>query len=234
MPLIATIASASARAFGAFVSSGPFGQNIYTTPGTYSWTCPVGVTSVSVVVIGGGSGYEGLAGANGGGGGLAYKNNITVIPGNSYQVVVGAGGINGANLGQPNGAFGTGSSFNVTSVTAGGGTGGWSVYNGSSYDVTNGVGGSFSGDGGSAGMNGIGSGYDPGSGQAGGAGVYSGSTVTFTGSYLFGGTGNGTAIGSQYGSAGFQTGGGNGQNGAVRIIYPATLRSFPSTRVGNF
>ena len=30
------------------------GEAIYTTPGTYSWTCPEGVTSISVVAIGGG------------------------------------------------------------------------------------------------------------------------------------------------------------------------------------
>lgn len=223
MPLIATIASASARAFGALVSSGPFGQDIYTTPGTYSWVCPVGVTSVSVLVIGAGSGGEGNAGIGGGGGGLAYKNNITVVPGNSYSLVVGRGGLYNENIGQPNGAFGTGSSFNNT-VSAGGGTGGWSVYNGSGYDSTNGTGGSFSGDGGSAGQNGSGT-------SSGGAGVYSGSPSFESGSYLFGGTVNGTATGSRFGAA--KTAG-NGQNGAVRIIYPATLRSFPSTRTGNY
>jgi len=225
MPLIATIASASARAFGALVSSGPFGQDIYTTPGTYSWVCPVGVTSVSVLVIGAGSGSEGLANAGGGGGGLAYKNNITVVPGNSYSLVVGQGGVANANLSQPNGAFGTGSSFNGSAVTAGGGTGGWSIFNGTGYDSTNGTGGSFSGDGGSNGQNG--SGENPG-----GAGVYSGSPSFGNGSYLFGGTVNGTATGSRFGSS--QASIGNGQNGAVRIIYPATLRSFPSTRTENY
>ena len=29
------------------------GQVAYTTPGTYSWVCPAGVSSVSVVVVGG-------------------------------------------------------------------------------------------------------------------------------------------------------------------------------------
>ena len=43
------------------------------------WT-PAGVTSVCVVAVGGGCG------------GLGYKNNITVIPGNSYTVYVGGGG----------------------------------------------------------------------------------------------------------------------------------------------
>jgi hypothetical protein len=233
MPLIATIASASARAFGAFVSSGPSGQSIYTTPGTYSWTCPANITSVSVLVIGAGSGADGLADAAGGGGGLAYKNNITVIPGNTYQVVVGRGGLGGENMGQTNGAFGTGSSFNSTTVTAGGGTGGWSVLVGSTYSTANGVGGSYSGDGGSAGQNGVGSTYN--TPYPGGAGVYSGSPSSENGSYLFGGTVNGTATGSKFGAS-HKVGvnGSNGENGAVRIIYPATLRSFPSTRTENY
>ena len=37
------------RSFGA-----PPGQQAYTTPGTYSWVAPTGVTKVSVVAIGGG------------------------------------------------------------------------------------------------------------------------------------------------------------------------------------
>ena len=54
-------------------SSAP--QQEYTSPGTYYWTCPSGVSSVSVVCIGAG----GTGGAYGGSGGsLAYKNNISV------------------------------------------------------------------------------------------------------------------------------------------------------------
>lgn len=71
------------------------GEAIYTTPGTYNWTCPSGVTSVIAVCIGGGGG--GVAGNGyyaraGGGGGLGWKNDIPVTPGQSYTVVVGAGG----------------------------------------------------------------------------------------------------------------------------------------------
>ena len=36
--------------------SPPPGQQAYTTAGTYSWVCPAGVTSVSVVAVGGGGG----------------------------------------------------------------------------------------------------------------------------------------------------------------------------------
>ena len=65
-------------------------EALYTNPGTYNWECPAGVTSVSVVVVGsGGKGSD--AGSGGGGGALAYKNNITVVPGNTYAVKVGDG-----------------------------------------------------------------------------------------------------------------------------------------------
>ena len=72
------------------------GQIEYTTPGTYSWTAPFGVTSVCVVCVGGGGagavGRSGsYVGAGGGGGALGWKNNISVVPGQSYTVVVGAG-----------------------------------------------------------------------------------------------------------------------------------------------
>ena len=75
---------------------------IYTTPGTYSWTCPEGVTSISVVAIGGGGGSassrytqtDTFVSASGEAGGAGYKNNIPVIPGQSYTVVVGSKGAN--------------------------------------------------------------------------------------------------------------------------------------------
>ena len=65
------------------------GQEEFTTPGTYSWTAPAGVTQVSVVAIGGGgNGASSNARERaGGGGGLGYKNNISVTPGQSYTVV---------------------------------------------------------------------------------------------------------------------------------------------------
>lgn len=73
------------------------GQATYTTPGTYSWTAPAGVTSVSAISVGGGGaggpGKCGQGGGGGGGGGLTYANNISVTPGVSYTVVVGAGSV---------------------------------------------------------------------------------------------------------------------------------------------
>lgn len=95
------------------------GQTAYTTAGTFSFVAPAGITSVSVVTVGGGGGYacyncicEGRAG--GGGGALAYKNNISVTPGCSYAVIVGSA--SGTGVG------GTSSFINTSTVAAGGGT----------------------------------------------------------------------------------------------------------------
>ena len=76
---------------GAFVADP--GQVQWTSSTT--WTVPDGVYSVSVVAVGGGSGVNRQAGA------LSYKNNITVVPGESISVTVGGGG-NG-NYSNPNG-----------------------------------------------------------------------------------------------------------------------------------
>ena len=59
----------------------------------YDWYVPEGVTSISVVTVGGGgSGMARHDGASGGGGSLAYKNNIAVTPGQRIGVQVGCGG----------------------------------------------------------------------------------------------------------------------------------------------
>ena len=86
------------------------GQDLFDTAGSTTWTCPSGVTSVSVVAVGaGGKGYSN----GGGGGGLGWKNNISVTPGQSYTVVVGAPGTTSSNGGD--------SYFNSTSTVRGGG-----------------------------------------------------------------------------------------------------------------
>lgn len=58
-------------------------------PGTYTWTAPANVTSVSALCIGGGGG--GTASVGGSGGSLSY-NTFSVIPGNTYNIQVGSGG----------------------------------------------------------------------------------------------------------------------------------------------
>lgn len=147
----------------AILTSGkpPYHMDSYTNAGTYTWTCPAGVTKVRVTVAGGGGGgfaskwkfgvtsarYRGATGGNG------AKNTATidVIPHNTYTVVVGAGGssyvsTNNDDRGS-NRYAGNGGVSSFGSLTAVGGQGGYyifdgkSVHNGSSYG-DGGVGGS--------------------------------------------------------------------------------------------
>ena len=68
------------------------GEALFTIPGTYTWIVPEGVLSVSSVVIGAGSGSNTLDSNNdmwsGAGGGLSWKNNIPVSPGELIEVIV--------------------------------------------------------------------------------------------------------------------------------------------------
>jgi hypothetical protein len=63
------------------------------------WTCPTGVTSITVECWGGGgSGGAGAASRSGGGGGGGsyVTNTLTVVPGLNYTLTVGAGGLAGS------------------------------------------------------------------------------------------------------------------------------------------
>lgn len=165
----------------------------YTTAGSYSWVAPTGVTSVAVVAIGGGAYgcYNGTY-AGGPGGGLGYKNGVSVTPGNSYTVVVGTAG-NGC-CGGGGGRKGTDSYFINTSTVKGGG----------GAQTGTGLGGTYTGDGGGNGGNGglYAGGLTSGPG-GGGAGGYSGN----------GGNGGATLIGRP-GSAGAACSGAGGGGGA--------------------
>jgi len=187
-------------------SSIAVGQEAFTTAGTYSWTCPLGVSVVSAVVIGGGGGggnnrstsSPGGLGENfqsGGGGALGWKNNISVIAGQTYAVVVGPGG-NGqtSNLGG-DGNYGSASYFiNTATLKAEGG----------GYDTTHAAA-TYVGDGGGDGglCNGSG-GYKGGGGGAGG----------YTGNGGNGGRGVGTSGGGADPTSG-SGGGGAGGNGGT-------------------
>lgn len=178
------------------------GQVEYTTPGTYSWTCPAGVTSVCVVAVGAG-GFDGLSGGSGSsagsGGNLAYGNNIPVTPGNTYTVKV------GAPVGISDYATSRSYFISTSALMAGGGQG--TDANGSAVTTTSeanagtyltgggkgGNGGGYLGGGGGAG------GY-AGAGGAGGAGSPS------TGANGSGGGGGG-------GGAASSSGGGGGGGG---------------------
>ena len=112
------------------LAAAPFARattDTFTSSGT--WTAPAGVTSVDVEVWGGGGGGGGGEGDNsdggGGGGGGAYSRttSITVVPGTTYTVTVGAAGTAGATNGT-GGAGGDSWFINTSTILAKGGTGG--------------------------------------------------------------------------------------------------------------
>jgi hypothetical protein len=134
------LVSESTRTGNVVASVGGSGDDVYTTPGTYTWVAPAGVTSVDARVYGGGgggSGGEHTAGggaSGGGGGGFAEGTTVAVTPGNSYTVIVGAAG-SGGEAGKHDGTPGGDSSFegdDRTAVIATGGRGGF--YRGSNAD----------------------------------------------------------------------------------------------------
>jgi hypothetical protein len=146
-----------------------------------SWTVPNGISKIRVVVAGGNGGVGGghsctggnSWGGGGGTGGLCLKD-VTVVAGQTYTVVNGANGANGAyhnDGGWESGYAGTASSFsgNGVSMTALGGSGGAA-----------GIGGGCTGAGGAGGAGGTSSGgtvNNTGSSGTNGSGSSSGITV---------------------------------------------------------
>ena len=171
------------------------GQQEYTSPGSYSWTCPSEVNEVHVVCIGGGGGGQTQDFAAGGGGGLGWKNNIPVNPGQVYSVVVGNGGTQNTSGGTDGGD----SYFiNTTTVKGGGGKG------------NNQGGGDFVGDGGGTG------GDHQVYGGGGGAGGYSGNGNSQSGGAGGYGSANGlTGGGAGGGGVGIYGEGTSGSNSPV-------------------
>lgn len=185
----------------AITTNMPIGEAIFTTPGTYSWIAPTGVNTVSAVCVGAGGSH------GGGGGALRYKNNITVIPGQSYNVVVGAG-MDSAVF-TTSTADGESSSFSTFCVAAGGKTG---IPSSGGGGLGGGISGSV-GDGGGNGGTGGTSNYNVSTGNyglyggGGGAGGYSGNGGIGGNHVLNQGTFNG-------GTNGTGGGGGGGASGA--------------------
>jgi len=136
-----------------------YGQDEYTTPGTYDWVCPAGVTAVSVICVGGGGGGDAgsdLIGVGGGGGGgaLAYRNNIAVTEGVTYTIVVGTGGAGQITINRTTTQDSTnGGASSAFSCIAGGGSKGTRGTAQVVIGSTNATGGQISGvyDGGAAG-----------------------------------------------------------------------------------
>lgn len=220
------------------------GQTVqtYSTAGTYTWTCPPGTTSIQVDAWGGGGagGGTGATGGTirtgGGGGGGAYTKNasVSVTPGTSYTIVVGAGG---TAVSANNGNNGNSSTFATNLVVANGGNGGGSTNNGTGgASGLGGTGGTFSGGNGAAGLGtnagsggggssaGTGAngnngsvtagGIAPTGGSAGAAGVSSNGVGTAASGFSGGGSGSYAGTGSAVARAG-----GAGAAGKVIITY---------------
>jgi len=84
---------AESAASNSVTAVAPAGQSAYTSPGTYSFTVPSGVTSISVVCVSASAGAADPAqgGTASGGGGLSYVNSISTTPGETLTVYVGQG-----------------------------------------------------------------------------------------------------------------------------------------------
>lgn len=212
---------------------------VYTTSGAYTivtFTCsgpfvpPTGVSSVDYLIVGGGAGGGSGSNRGGGGGGgeVVGAQNMSVIAGNTYNIVVGTGGLGTTGTGND----GLSSSFN--GVTAHGGSGGGGGETDGRSGTIGGGGGSFDGNyyasggvgsvhnggagdmnagggGGGAGGNG---GHAGGFNQAGNGGI--GLNIPYIDSNFYGGGGGGSSIdNSRYGSGGSGGGGAGAWSGVA-------------------
>jgi len=244
----------------------PNGQAEFTTAGTYSWTAPTYVTKVCVVCVGGGQGGSpnDFSGSTGGrGAGLGWKNNITVVPGQSYTVVVGAGGAAGQNQNANPGSGGDSYFISLATVAGrsggnggtyigdGGGNGGSASGPGSIGGAGGGAGG-YTGNGGNGGNGGSGTAGSGGGGGGGGGRSSSNQSAGSGGGVgIFGQGANGTAGtlnstgGAGSGGSGENYGGGGGTftgissasgffgGGGAVRIIWGAGRAFPSTLTAN-
>ena len=118
-----------------------------------TWTAPAGVFAISLLGVGGGGAGGGASGSRrahggGGGGGGVFDGIVPVVPGTSYTVTIGSGGVSATASNLPSGNGGD-TSFG-TLITCPGGQAGVSIAAGtttalSTVSVTNNPGGSFGG-----------------------------------------------------------------------------------------
>lgn len=190
----------------------------FTTSGT--WVAPDGINAADVECWGGGGGGGGstantsYGGGGGGGGAYSKVNNVTVIPGSEYQVIIGSGGSGGTQ--NSDGDPGEDSTFETDVLVALGGQGGGV---GGSSSGTPGLGGDsesstgdvlHSGGDGAAGDNPVGGGGGEGSGSTSDGGDAVGQTG---GTGTNGGDGGNGGNSNTNGSSGSAPGGGGGGAG---------------------
>ena len=195
----------------------------YSTPGSYSFTVPLGVTDIYVTAVGaaGGDCYQAA-----GGRGASISANVPVTPGDQLFVGVGGPGVGGGGFCPTNGTGGTGGGGPGGSGgqpnAAGGGGGGRSAVGPGAMSpdfssllvVAAGGGGAVyrkaGGDAGAPGIGGTGGAGGAGTQSAGGAGGngYAGGTAGTIGAALTGGAGGTPSAGG--GGGGYYGGGGGG------------------------
>lgn len=237
------------------------GSDSYTTAGTFTWVAPPGVCSVSVVAVGpgmstcqaggglgwinnyavtSGSSYTVKVGAAGVSSCHSYFVSACTVrggastSGNNGGTYVGTGGGNGGTGGYMggggaggyagNGGNGGGMSGSSGTAGAGGGGGGGGCYYDGCSQTTGGGGGGVGLFG--QGSNGAG-GNCNGSGGGGGSGGVSGTNRSGVNAGSGGAYGAGRGRTNPSGSNGLPSG------GAVRVVWPGTTRTFPSTNVGS-
>lgn len=193
-----------------FITSVTPGELAYTTPGSFSLVVPANVSSISAVGIGGGAGGGNSEGGGGGGGALAYKNNVSVTPGETLTVIVGAGGAAQSAGGATQIKRGSTILLEALGGAAGNGNGGglggqisFGIYADGGGNGGDGGGNTFGGTGGGGGTGGYGGSLGNLSGGNGGKGGVNGSVATAG----VGGAGGGGFHGGGIGIAG---GGGGG------------------------
>lgn len=84
----------------------PNGQIQYTSAGTFQWTCPPNVTRVSVALVGAGGSGKASAGNTGTGGNVRFINDLPVIPGQVYTIMLPAVDYNNYQARNTTSAFG--------------------------------------------------------------------------------------------------------------------------------
>ena len=172
----------------------------FTTVASTTWTAPAGITSVEYLVVAGGG--EGGWDAGGGGGAGGYRTGtLSVTPGASYTVTVGAGGTSTQSGSSKYGADGANSVFSSITSTGGGGAGSTSSSISGRAGGSGGGGGGYNASGGSGGAGNAGS-FSPVEGYVGGAGQ---SGVTAAGGGGGGSSGAGATGGSPTSAGGAGT-----------------------------